>query len=178
MLFEDRFDDPFRFAVSNRGFQGGNRKRNPFDLSTHDDAILHEALEFTNNHATTASLDQFDHNIEAIARKHRVSKTDIFQTAKANHLASQQIMFLSVVRCQLSCCLTHDYAGHQRHARHVSAYPEFILGCVSVTDAAMMVRVLMDNRRQLLHLETLGIETSYRFNIRRDRRKVDVRKIE
>lgn len=62
------------------------------------------------------------------------------------------------IAADLSDSFEHDHAGHQRHSGHMAADPELVIRDVFVAHAGHVFGVFVDDRRQLLHFEALGIE--------------------
>lgn len=127
--------------------------QNPFD----DNVSLDDSLEPADDESGLANFQKFAHDNETIAWQNRISEANIFQTAEADHRFAEQFVFVGAVAADLSDCLKHDDSGHERHARHVTSHPKFLVRDVFVTDARKPNRVLMDNRGQLFHFETLWI---------------------
>ena len=132
-----------------------DRQGNPLDDAFADEVLVDERLELAGDDRPPR-LEQAGHDHEAIAGPHEAAEADVFHAAEAHHAVHQPALHRVVAR-QLGGRLAHDHARHQRHARHVTAGPEFVGLEVLVADADAADVILEDDRRQLLHLETLRI---------------------
>ena len=83
-----------------------------------------------------------------------------------------------MITAQLSSRLAHHDSRHQRHARHVTANPELVVGHVLVAHADAGLDVVVDNRRQLLHFMALRIDAADLVDIGNDMIEVVRRKID
>ena len=72
------------------------------------------------------------------------------------------------VAAQLGGAFQHDHTRHQRHSGHVAASPELVLGEVFVAYDQLAFGILVNDRRQLLHLVTLRVVSTNFLDVRND----------
>lgn len=124
-----------------------------------------DALEAGNDHAATASFFELHQHDQVIAGGHDSAETDFVNTTETDHGGAQKIVLLSVVAGKLSDCFQHHHTGHQRHAGHVTANPEFIFRDGLVRCASVLIEILIKNRRQLFHFVPLRVVLANRIDV-------------
>ena len=141
-------------------------QRNALDQPFDHQRLVDKALKAANDDRPFSHPDHLTDDVEPIARPDRIAKADFLQSAEADDLGpAQQVETLRVIAAHLRGRLAHQHARHQGDARKVAAYPKLVVGNVLIADADLVDLVLIDDRRQLLHLEALLVEPPYLVDV-------------
>jgi len=122
-------------------------------------------LEMGNDHAAATCLEQLDHDDQPVSGQHHAAEADVIDAAKADHFSSKQVVTLSEEAGDLRRRLNHQHPRHQWQAWHMAADPKAVHRRLHVGRAGLPHGVLVEDRRQLLHLVTLWIELPDRLKI-------------
>ena len=101
--------------------------------------------------------DEFDDEFEGVTRPHLPTEPCPVEPAEQRQLPGEPLVVEHGVGAHLGDRLAHQHARHERHGGKVAPDPELVAGHVLVADAQAPGLVLVDDGRELLHLETLRI---------------------
>ncbi len=86
------------------------------------------------------------------------SEAHIFQTSEADEVPPAMTMLGAVVRAKLRRRFTNKSARKYRIVREMPASPELVFSYVFITGNHVLIRIDMDDGRQLLHFKALRID--------------------
>src|SRR5438132_4611078 len=136
-----------------------------------------EALDVEDGLAAV-QLDALADQDQTIAGADGTAETDVLQSAEADEITLHETLRDSVIAAQLGRRLAHQYARHEWIIGHVPAHPELIHTNIPVAGDDTVNGIQVDDRRQLLHLEALGIDFADRFLIGQYVSQIQPRRIE
>lgn len=145
----------------------------PLELSFDNEFPPDETLEVANQQIGFAKFQQFAHDDQTVTRANWLTEPNVIEPAEPDDRIAQEFVLVGRVAADLGDGFEHDHAGHQRHSGHVASDPKFVVGDVFVADTDHVLWVFVDDRRQLLHLEALGIVFSDLMNIGRNPIEID-----
>ena len=94
---------------------------------------------------------------QPIAGADLAPEADVLHPAEADDAPFGQVDHVAIIAGELGGGLADQDAGHERIVGHVAADPELVGLDVLIADDQVFRRVEVDDRRQLLHLEPLGV---------------------
>ena len=105
----------------------------------------------------TMDADRLGDEHEVVPRSDLAAEADILQAAESDEVDLVELDVMAIIARELRGRLADQYAGHEGIVGHVAADPELVGGDVLVADDQVFLGVDRHDRRQLLHLEALGV---------------------